>query len=77
VTSLPSDGAAARGIVRLHKHGRRAVLCLAGEVDRGVIDFFLRRYGPELARVDGIDAGSVTSRSAPTLQLRNARPSMV
>jgi hypothetical protein len=76
VTSRPSDGAAARGIVRLLTWPAR-VLCLAGEVDRGVIDYFLRRYGPELARVDGIDAAPVTSRSAPTLQLRNTRPSMV
>jgi hypothetical protein len=45
------------------------VLCLAGEVDDAAVTSFLRRYGREPVRIDGIDAGSVTSLSAPALEL--------
>jgi anti-anti-sigma regulatory factor len=69
VTSSPSDGPAARGIVRLLNTAGGRVLCLAGEVDRAAVDSFLQRYGREPARIDLIDAGSVTSLSAPALDL--------
>jgi hypothetical protein len=59
----------ARGVVRLLNTAGGRVLCLAGEVDRAAVDSFLRRYGREPARVDGIDAGSVTSLSQPALDL--------
>nr|WP_246324963.1 hypothetical protein [Petropleomorpha daqingensis] len=48
--------------------GGRA-LCLAGSVDAAAVEAFLRRYGREPARVDVIDAGSVTALSAPGLEL--------
>ena len=57
------------GIVRLLNTAGGRVLCLAGAVDAAAVDAFLRRYGREPARVDGIDAGSVTSLSAPGLAL--------
>ena len=69
VISLPPDGPAARGVVRLLNTAGGRVLCLAGEVDRAAVEAFLRRYGREPVRVDGIDAGSVTSLSAPALDL--------
>jgi hypothetical protein len=69
VTSLPSDDSAARGIVRLLNTAGGRVLCLAGEVGAEVVDYFLRRYGREPARIDGIDAGSVTALSASALEL--------
>jgi hypothetical protein len=69
MTSLPPDGPAARGTIRLLNTAGGRVLCLAGEVDREVVDSFLRRYGHEPARIDGVDAGSVTALSAPALQL--------
>jgi hypothetical protein len=69
VISLPSDGSAARGIIRLLNTAGGRVLCLAGEVDGEVVNAFLRRYGREPARIDGIDAGSVTSLTAPALDL--------
>ena len=45
------------------------MLVLAGEVDGPGGDSFHRRYGLEPARIDGIDAGSVTSFSAPAFDL--------
>jgi anti-anti-sigma regulatory factor len=45
------------------------MLVLAGDVDGAAVDAFHRRYGREPAPVDGIDAGSVTSLSAPGLEL--------
>ena len=57
--------AAARGIVRLLNTAGGRMLCLAGDVDADAVDLFLRRYGREPVRVDGIDAGSVTSLSSP------------
>ena len=64
-----SAGPGARGLVRLLNTAGGRVLCLAGAVDGPVVDAFLRRYGREPVRVDGIDAGSVTSLSAPALDL--------
>ena len=51
-------------------------LCLAGSVDAAAVEAFLRRYGREPARVDVIDAGSVTALSAPgaDLLLDTSRP---
>jgi anti-anti-sigma regulatory factor len=69
VTSLPSNGSAARGVVRLLNTAGGRVLCLAGEVDGDAVDDFLRRYGREPARIDRIDAGSVTSLSPAALAL--------
>jgi anti-anti-sigma regulatory factor len=57
------------GIVRLLNTSGGRVLCLAGAVDAAAVEAFLRRYGREPARVDRIDAGSVTSLSAPGLEL--------
>jgi hypothetical protein len=58
-----------RGVVRLLNTSGGRVLCLAGDVDGAAVDAFLRRYGREPVRIDGIDAGSVTSLSAPALEL--------
>ncbi|MGY1637842.1 hypothetical protein ACI78V_14445 [Geodermatophilus sp. SYSU D00742] len=69
MTPPPSEGPAARGVVRLFNTAGGRVLCLAGEVDEAAVDSFVRRYGREPARVEGIDAGSVTGLSAPALQL--------
>jgi hypothetical protein len=57
------------GIVRLLNTAGGRALCLAGAVDPAAVDAFLRRYGREPARVDLIDAGSVTSLSEPGLEL--------
>ena len=59
----------ARGVVRLLNTAGGRVLCLAGAVDDGAVADFHRWYGREPARVDGIDAGSVTSLSVPGLEL--------
>jgi hypothetical protein len=69
VTPSPSDASTARGIVRLLTTAGGRLLCLAGEVDAAAVDSFLRRYGREPARIDGVDAGSVTRLSAPALEL--------
>ena len=45
------------------------MLCLAGNVDGAAVDSFVRRYGREPVRIDGIDAGSVTGLSASALEL--------
>ena len=45
------------------------VLSLAGDVDAPAVAAFLRRYGREPARVDRIEAGSVSALSAPGLEL--------
>ena len=52
-----------RGVVRLLNTAGGRVLCLAGEVDEPAVEAFLRRYGREPARIDRIDARSVTSLS--------------
>jgi hypothetical protein len=57
------------GIVRLLNTAGGRALCLAGAVDEPAVEAFLRRYGREPVRVDLIDAGSVTSLSAPGLEL--------
>jgi anti-anti-sigma regulatory factor len=58
-----------RGIIRLLNTAGGRVLCLAGEVDGAAVNGFLQRYGREPARIDGIDAGSVTCLSSPALEL--------
>jgi hypothetical protein len=60
---------AQRGVARLLNTAGGRVLCLAGDVDGAVVDAFLRRYGREPARIDGLDAGSVTDLSSPALDL--------
>ena len=45
------------------------MLCLAGEVDAAAVDAFVQRYGREPARIDGIDAASVTALGAAGVQL--------
>ena len=57
------------GIVRLLNTAGGRALCLAGSVDAAAVEAFLRRYGREPARIDVIDAGSVTALSAPGLEL--------
>jgi hypothetical protein len=69
VTAPPWTGPATRGVVRLLNTAGGRVLCLAGAVDAAAVAAFLRRYGPEPARIDGIDAGSVTRLSPPALEL--------
>jgi ABC-type transporter Mla MlaB component len=66
---VTSDGSAARGIVRLLNTAAGRVLVLAGEVDGEAVEDYLRRYGREPARIDGIDTGSVTSLSPAGLEL--------
>jgi hypothetical protein len=63
------DAFPARGIVRLLNTADGRVLCLAGDVDAAVVGRFLRQYGREPARVDVIEAGSVTSLSPSALDL--------
>ena len=60
---------APRGVVRLLITAGGRVLCLAGDVDATAVDSSLRRYGREPARIDGIDAGSVTALSSHALGL--------
>jgi hypothetical protein len=69
VTPPPAAGPSVRGVVRLLNTAGGRVLCLAGEVDEAVVAAFVQRYGREPARVDRIEAGSVTSLSAPALDL--------
>ena len=57
------------GIVRLLNTSAGGVLCLAGEVDAAAVESFHRRYGREPARVQAIDAGSVTALSPSALEL--------
>ena len=59
----------AGGVVRLLNTAGGRVLCLAGAVDVAAVESFVRRYGREPARVDAIDAGSVTSLSPSALEL--------
>jgi hypothetical protein len=66
MSAPPSPG---RGIVRLLNTAGGRLLVLAGQVDGAAVDSFHQRYGREPARVDGIDAGSVTSFSAPAFEL--------
>jgi hypothetical protein len=61
--------ARARGLIRLLNTAGGRMLCLAGAVDAAAVDDFVRRYGAEPMRVDGIDAASATSLSRPALDL--------
>lgn len=58
-----------RGVIRLLNTADGRLLVLAGNVDGPVVEDFLRRYGREPARIDGIDAGSVTDFSGPAFEL--------
>jgi ABC-type transporter Mla MlaB component len=58
-----------RGVVRLLNTTGGRLLCLAGTVDAAAVDAFWRRYGREPARVDRIDARSVTALSEPGVEL--------
>jgi anti-anti-sigma regulatory factor len=69
VTSQPSAGSTARGVVRLLNTAGGRVLCLAGAVDEEVVERYLRCYGREPARIEVVDAGSVTFLSASGLDL--------
>jgi hypothetical protein len=69
MTTRPDGLRTARGVVRLLNTADGRVLCLAGAVDAAVVASFLRHYGREPARIDAIDAGSVTTLSAPALDL--------
>jgi hypothetical protein len=62
VTAQTSDGPPA-GVVRLLNTAGGRVLCLAGAVDEANVERFVQRYGREPARIDAIDAVSVTSLS--------------
>ena len=65
VSPVPS----ARGVVRLLNTSGGRTLCLAGAVDAAVVEAFVRQYGREPARVETIDARSVTSLSGAALEL--------
>jgi hypothetical protein len=69
VTFSHSDEPGARGVVRLLNTAGGRVLCLAGDVDADVVGAFVRRYGREPVRIDGIDAESLISLSPPALEL--------
>ena len=56
-------------MVRLLNTASGRALCLAGQVDAAAVEAFLHRYGREPARIDVIDAGSVTALSAPASEL--------
>jgi ABC-type transporter Mla MlaB component len=57
------------GVVRLLNTTAGRTLCLAGEVDGPAVDDFRARYGREPARIDRVDAGSVTSLSPAGVEL--------
>ena len=68
--TLPRSGALApRGVVRLLTTADGRALCLAGAVDATAVSAFVDRYGREPARVDVVDARSVTAVSAEALEL--------
>ena len=66
---VTSPAAPARGLVRLLNTADGRALCLAGVVDAGTVEAFRARYGREPARIDVLDAGSVTSLSRAGLEL--------
>lgn len=68
----PRGPAAPRGVIRLLNTTGGRLLCLAGAVDASVVDSFVRRYGREPARVDAIDAASVTALSVPAAEFLRA-----
>lgn len=59
----------ATGLVRLLNTAGGRALCLAGSVDESAVAAFQSRYGREPARVDVIDARSVTFLSDPGVGL--------
>jgi hypothetical protein len=65
----PDSPLSRRGVVRLLNTTGGRLLCLAGAVDAAAVDAFWRRYGREPARVDRIDARSVTALSEPGAEL--------
>jgi len=70
VSPEPLDSAVGRrGVVRLLNTTGGRLLCLAGAVDAAAVDEFWRRYGREPARIDRIDARSVTTLSRPGAEL--------
>jgi hypothetical protein len=69
VSAPPSPRPTGRGIVRLLNTADGRMLVLAGAVDGSAVADFHRRYGLEPARIDGIDAGSVTAFSGPAFAL--------
>ena len=70
VSPEPPDSAVGRrGVVRLLNTTGGRLLCLAGAVDAAAVDAFWRRYGREPARIDRIDARSVTTLSRPGAEL--------
>jgi ABC-type transporter Mla MlaB component len=58
-----------RGVVRLLNTSGGRALCLAGAIDGRAVQDFHARYGREPARIDRIDAGSVTALSPSGLDL--------
>ncbi|MGY1845616.1 hypothetical protein [Modestobacter sp. SYSU DS0875] len=56
-------------MVRLLNTSGGRLLCLAGQVDVAAVAAYVDRYGREPARVDAIDAGSVTALSPSGLEL--------
>ena len=56
-------------MVRLLNTSAGRTLCLAGEIDESAVEAYHQRYGREPARIDRVDAGSVTSLSTPGLEL--------
>ncbi|MGY2080332.1 hypothetical protein [Modestobacter sp. SYSU DS0657] len=67
--SAPGGPTGVRGVVRLLNTSGGRLLCLAGQVDVAAVTAFVDRYGREPARVDVIDAGSVTALSPSGLEL--------
>jgi hypothetical protein len=57
------------GVVRLLNTSAGRTLCLAGAIDECAVEAYLSRYGREPARIDRVDAGSVTSLSPSGLAL--------
>ena len=66
---IPDSPVTRRGVVRLLNTTGGRLLCLAGAVDAVAVDAFWRRYGREPARIDRIDARSVTALSEPGREL--------
>jgi ABC-type transporter Mla MlaB component len=58
-----------RGVVRLLNTADGHVLSMAGEVDERAVEDFHDRYGREPARIDRVEAGSVTAMSPSGLAL--------
>ena len=65
----PDSAVSRRGVVRLLNTTGGRLLCLAGAVDAAAVDAFWRRYGREPARIERIDARSVTTLSGAGAEL--------